>query len=215
MPIKIEHEGKEITVYTQEELDAEVKGLKVTNQNLKDEKQELADKLKTIDAEKRDAEEAKAKRDGDYEKLERLMNERIETERAEREKAFAAWRKEKVGNALNDIVTELGAGGSRNEDLRDLLKSRFEFDYDHESGKVTVSGDNVASLDDLRKLVKDGDRYAAYVAGSQASGGGAAGSKGTGVATKKFNEMSGAELAELRKDNPQEYDRLKTEFYGK
>ena len=46
MPMQIEHEGQTITVWTQEEVDQETKGLKITNQNLKDEKSELADKLK-------------------------------------------------------------------------------------------------------------------------------------------------------------------------
>jgi len=45
------------------------------------------------------------------------------------------------------------------------------------------------------------------------SGGGQSKGSGSGGAVKKkFNEMNGAELAELRKSNPAEYERLKAEF---
>lgn len=207
MPIQVEHEGQTITVYTEAEhkqaIDDEVAGLKVTNQQLKDEKRELADKIKTIDEEKRQAEEEKAKRDGDYEKLERLMAERQQAQREQYEKLVGDIRKEKVGSALNDVVTRLGAGGTRNEDLRDLLKTRFEFDYDNESGKVTVSGDGITSLEQLEKTIQESGRYDAYLAGSQASGGGSPGSQGGGAAGKKLSDMSEKERIEFKQRDPE------------
>lgn len=209
MPIQVEHEGQTITVYTEDEVtakvDAEVKGLKVTNQNLKDEKKELADKLSAKDEEARQAEEAKAKRDGDYEALERLMNDRIEEQRRAHDKLVGDIRKEKVGNALNDIVTELGAGGVRNEDLRDLLKTRFEFDFDSDSGQVTVSGDGVTSMEQLKKAVQESGRYDAYLAGNPASGGGSPGSQGGGSVTKKPEDYSEAERVALFREDPQKF----------
>ncbi|USZ48126.1 hypothetical protein [Halomonas sp. DN3] len=207
MPIQVEHEGQTITVYTEAEhkqaIDDEVAGLKVTNQQLKEEKRELADKIKTIDEEKRQAEEEKAKRDGDYEKLERLMAERQQEQREQYEKLVGDIRKEKVGSALNDVVTRLGAGGTRNEDLRDLLKTRFEFDYDNESGKVTVSGDGITSLEQLEKTIQESGRYDAYLAGSQASGGGSPGSQGGGAAGKKLSDMSEKERIEFKQRDPE------------
>lgn len=207
MPIQVEHEGQTITVYTEAEhkqaIDDEVADLKVTNQQLKDEKRELADKIKTIDEEKRQAEEEKAKRDGDYEKLERLMAERQQEQREQYEKLVGDIRKEKVGSALNDVVTRLGAGGTRNEDLRDLLKTRFEFDYDNESGKVTVSGDGITSLEQLEKTIQESGRYDAYLAGNQASGGGSPGSQGGGTAGKKLSDMSEKERIEFKQRDPE------------
>ena len=212
MPFEVEKDGKTVKVYTEEELQSavadEVKGLKVTNQNLKDEKKDLADKLKAVDDEKRKAEEEKAKRDGDYEKLERLMEERLESERQESQKLIKQIRGEKVGSAVNDLVTKLGAGGQKNEDLRDLLKTRFEFDYDNETGKVTVAGDGISSLEQLEKAITDSGRYDAYLAGSQASGGGSLGSRGGGAA-EKFSELNEKQRVELYRDNPEEYRRLR------
>ena len=61
------------------------------------------------------------------------------------------------------------------------LKVRFEFDYDNDSGQVKVTGDGVNTLAELEAKVKDGARYANYLAGSKATGGGAAGGQGSGV----------------------------------
>lgn len=215
MPIQVEHEGQTITVYTEDEVKQavsdEVAGLKVTNQQLKDEKRELADKVKSVDEEKRQAEEEKAKRDGDYEKLERLMTERQSEQREAYEKLVGDIRKEKVNGALNDVVTELGAGGTRNEDLRDLLRTRFDFDYDNESGQVTVSGEGITSLDQLKKTVQEGGRYDAYLAGSQASGGGSPGSQGGGSVSKKLSDMNESERRELLQSDPDEFSRMVAE----
>ena len=99
--------------------------------------------------------------------------------------------------------------------MRDLLKVRFEFDYDNESGQVKVAGDGVNSLEDLEKTIKESARYATYLAGSKATGGGATGSKGPGAApTKKFNEMTGGELKALKDSDPDAYNRLRSEYYG-
>lgn len=219
MPFEIEKDGQTVKVYTEDELqsriDEEVKGLKVVNGQLKDEKRELAEKVKAVDEEKRLAEEEKAKRDGDYEKLERLMEERLEKERGERQTLLSQIRTEKVGNALSDIVTRLGAGGQRNEDLRDLLKTRFEFDYDNEAGQVTVKGDGISTLADLEKAVQECGRYDSYLAGSQASGGGSPGSQGGGSVTKKFDQMDAGELAALRQQDPSAYQRLRDEFHNR
>ena len=76
MPFQIEKDGQTITVWTDDEVKSEVAGLKVTNQQLKDEKKDLSDKLKDIDEAKRTAEEEKAKAEGDFEKLNQLMIER-------------------------------------------------------------------------------------------------------------------------------------------
>lgn len=208
MPFQIEKDGQTITVWTDDEVKSEVAGLKVTNQQLKDEKKDLADKLKDIDEAKRAAEEEKAKAEGDFEKLNQLMIERQNEQNERYNKLQNDIKREKVTNALNDIVTELGAGGTRNEDLRDLIKARYEFDLDTESGQVKVSGDNVTSIDSLKETIKTSERYAAYVLGSQASGGGSPGSKGPGGANKKLSEMSATEEAQFANENPELYKQM-------
>ena len=221
MPLKIEHEGKTITVFTEQEVEQEVKGLKVTNENLKAEKKELSDKLAESKESSRLLEEAKAKAEGDNVTLQRLAEERetekrqaVEDERKRFNDLLNMTKQEKVSNAVNDLITKLGAGGTKNEDLRDLVKSRYRFDYDMETGAVKVDGEGVKSVEDLEKAIRSSGRYDAYLAGSKATGGGATGGSGAGATSKKFGEMTGAELSALRHENPQEYDRLKREHYS-
>jgi len=143
------------------------------------------------------------------------MEERAAEQTDRYNKLMSQTKTEKVNNALNGVVNKLGAGGEYNEDLRDLLKVRFEFDYDNDSGQVKVTGDGVNSLAELEAKVKDGERYANYLAGSKATGGGAAGGQGSGVpAGKKFNEYTGAELKAIKDSDTAEYDRLRTQHYG-
>ncbi|OJT01227.1 hypothetical protein [Marinobacter nauticus] len=46
-------------------------------------------------------------------------------------------------------------------------------------------------------------------------GGGAPGNRGGKAVTKKFNEMNGAELKQLRQENPAEYERLRDEYHNR
>ena len=210
MPVQIEYEGKPQTFYTQEELDAEVKGLKVTNENLKNEKAELKGKLDESSELVRTAQEEAAKAAGDKDALERISIEREQEAQNKLTELTNSIKKEKVNNAVNDLVTELGAGGAHNEDLRDLVKSRFSIDYDTNTHELKVSGNGASSLDELKKTIKESGRYDAYLAGTGSTGGRSNGSTSTGAATKKFEEHTPAELVQIRRENPEEYDRLRS-----
>lgn len=210
MPVQIEHEGVTKTFYTQEEVDAEVKGLKVTNENLKSEKAELKAKADEAAEQVRNAQEEAAKAAGDKEALERIHAEREAEAKARMNELTGSIKTEKINNAINDLVTELGAGGAKNEDLRDLVKSRFSIDYDLDSHELKVSGNGASSLDELKKTIKESGRYDAYLAGTGSTGGRSNGSTSTGAATKKFEEHTPAELVQIRRENPEEYDRLRS-----
>lgn len=211
MPFTIEKDGQQIEVYTREEvkseIDKEVQGLKITNENLKAEKKEEAEKARLAKEALRDAEEAKAKAEGDKETLQRIADERDAEKDKRINDLINATKKEKVGNALNDLITKLGAGGEKNEDLRDLVKSRFQLDYDLEENTVKVSGDNVKTLQDLERTIKESGRYDAYLAGSGANGGGAAGRNASG-AGKKPEDYTEAERVALYRENPAKFKEL-------
>jgi len=210
MPVQIEHEGVIKTFYTQEELDAEVKGLKVTNENLKSEKAELKAKADEAAEQVRNAQEEAAKAAGDKEALERIHAEREAEAKARMNELTGSIKTEKINNAINDLVTELGAGGAKNEDLRDLVKSRFSIDYDLDSHELKVSGNGASSLDELKKTIKESGRYDAFLAGTGSTGGRSTGSTSTGAATKNFNEYTSAELVQIKRESPEEYERLRS-----
>ena len=213
MPITVTIDGKEVQAYlaqeVQDKVDAEVAGLKATNANLKAEKTDLKGKLDTIEAEKAQAELDKAKAAGDLDKVQSLLAQAQAKEAESVQALLKQIKTEKVSNTLNSLVNELGAGGVHNEDLKDLINARFQFDNDNETGAVKVSGDNVDSIEKLKTVISESGRYDSYLAGSKASGGGSNGSKIASGAGKKFNDMTEGERLDLFKTNPDEFNRLK------
>ena len=208
MPFTTEKDGEQITVYTQKELDTEVAGLKVTLGQLKDEKAELKTKLGESETAKLTAEEATATATGDKDALQRISDEREAKTRGENEALSNLIKSEKNDNFINGIVNKYGAGGASNEDLRDLLKSRFDFNYDITTHKQTVSGADVANEADLIKAITDSGRYDSYLAGTGSTGGDSQGSNSTGRATKKLSEMTATEESIFARDNPEQYNQM-------
>lgn len=214
MPLEIEHEGQTIKVWTEQELDNEVKGLKITNENLKTEKQEALDKLKELKELVRQAEEAKAKAEGDNETLRRIADEReaekrqaVEDERKKFADLLSMAKKEKIDNFLTGILDEIRpADVISAKHLRKLLKADYEFDFDFDSQQYKVTGEGVTSLEDLKRVLTEGSEYKRYLAGSGATGGGAAGGHASGVG-KNWSEMTEKERLELKQNNPTEFYR--------
>lgn len=112
----------------------------------------------------------------------------------------------------SNLRKELQDAGVTDPDFADTLMAKFI-----PSSKVETEGDaRVVKIGD--KPLKDAiaewkatPAAAKFIAAPANSGGGALGGKGSGAA-KKFNEMTGQELKELRALNPAEYDRLKKDF---
>jgi chromosome segregation ATPase len=208
MPHVLEIEGKEQTLYTQQEVEDELKGLKVTNANLKTEKEELKGKLSEFKAQALGLEEEVAKAKNDKEALERIAAEREAEKDRKLADALGTIKKEKRENALSELVNRIGAGGEANEDLRDLVSSRYSIDYDTDTHQLKVEGESVSSMKDLEKAITESGRYDRYLQGSQANGGGSAGSKATGVGDKKAGEMSESERVRLFRENPEKFKQL-------
>lgn len=209
MPFTVEKDGKQIEVYTKEELDTEVAGLRVTLSNIKAEKESLITKANEAKAAALAAEEEKAKAEGDYEKLNQIMTEKLTDATQKQEAQMAQIKKREVDNAVNSIVTKLGAGKERSEDLQTLLRARFEFDYDSESDAVGVTGEGISTIQDLEKHVSESGRYDSYIAGNGASGGGSTGDGGSGgIAGKKPEEYTESERTALYRSDPEEFRRL-------
>lgn len=69
---------------------------------------------------------------------------------------------------------------------------------------------SASNLDDLKKELLANEKYAAIIISGKGSGGGAGQpGSGGGAGEKKWLEYSDAELIELRKSDPEKYDRLK------
>lgn len=215
MPFKIERDGKEIEVFTREEVDSEVRGLKITNENLKAEKQELADKNRDAKESLRELEEAKAKAEGDNETLKRLADEReaekqraIDEERKKTADLINTVKKEKTANFIDSILDDVKpVDAIKRKQLKKLLKVDYEFDVDLETQEFTVRGDNVLSVDDLKRVISESEEYQGFIQGSGANGGGATGGNASG-AGKKAEDYTEAERVALYRTNPAKFNEL-------
>lgn len=213
-PIEVEIDGVKTQVYKVEDVEADTKGLKITLENLKTEKAEALEKLKEAKDAASSHEVALAEAKGDKERVEQLMAEAKAAKDKEHGELIATIKAKEKNAFIDSLVLKHGAGGAKNEDLRDLLRARYDIDYDIKDGAIKVSGSGVTNAEDLQKLVAESELYAGYRAGSGAAGGGALGNNGTGVTNKKFNELTGQELSDLRKQDPGAYDKLKKDYYG-
>ena len=208
MPRQVDIDGVMTEMYTKAELDqaieSEVAGLKVTNTNLKSEKEDAKTKLAEAKEAERVALEAKATAEGDKESLARLGAERDAEKQLKIDSLINSSKSDKISVAINGIIAKLAATGPASEDLLDLIKSRFTFDFNMETQQVTVSGAGVATIADLEKAITTSGRYDQYLAGTKATGGGAAGSQGGGSAKKEYKDMTTGERSTFFREFPEQ-----------
>jgi hypothetical protein len=91
------------------------------------------------------------------------------------------------------------------------VTQRLTYEISDGKPKVRVLEDgkpSAKSLDDLKEEFKTSQKFAPFVVGSKATGPGGHGKPGGAKAGKKFTDYSGAELVDIRRNNPGEYQRL-------
>lgn len=205
---------------------AEVDTLKAQNAELLKETEamrakmaELLDEAKRAKEIKREAEaqaqraaEDKARKEGDFEQLLKSSESERETLKAQLEALQQSIKTEKVQGEAMKMAANLTKDTAKAELLAEKIAQRLTLSDDglkvlDEAGRLTVS-----PVEELKNQIVE--RYAFLIDGSQASGGGATGASGSAVKLKSFSEYSGAELAQIRRDDPAAYDRLKANHYG-
>ena len=134
------------------------------------------------------------------------------------QKEYSAKEAKARKNTLIAEFAALGVDDDAREAMRDLLERHI--DVDPETGKEffldsaggAMAVDKAGFAAEIRKMPKF--RRLVEAATPTKGTGAANGSSGGGATQRKFNEYSGAELAALRKQNPSEYERLKSEYYS-
>jgi multidrug efflux pump subunit AcrA (membrane-fusion protein) len=177
---------------------------------LRKERAERADakkRLQELERKQEEAERARMEKDQEWEQL----------ASKEREKRAAA---EERLQSLEQAVAEKDrlaaarevAGTLTRDSARGALLEKEALQYVHHTPEgVKFTGPDGEAWDAPKLKAYLESRYPFLVDGSGAAGGGAPGAGAGGGATKKFTEMTGAELKDLRQTNPAEYDRLKAE----
>jgi len=201
--------------YTEDEvqkmIDDQVSGLKNKVEELLGEKKSAAQKAKELEEQQKTQEEERLKEKEQF----RELYEREQTSKKELQEQFEDFqnriKKQEIQNASLKLASELTRDTARGELLQEKASQYAKYNEDgsviFELGGVQVDQEKV--LNHLK------EKYPFLVDGSGATGGGASGStQNGGAVTKSFSEMTGAELSELRAENPNEYQRLRNEYYG-
>ena len=166
------------------------------------------------------AQAAKDLTDGNFEQLHKTSQDQLEVSRAD----AAAFKKQladmQTSNDAANHAREVNSYGLSFEPvsdhaLRDLTQ-RLATRTRVVSGVMKVLDKDgnltVSSLADLKTEILASGEVSHLVKGNQSSGGNALGGGNNSAGGKKFNELTGSELKDIRASNPQEYDRLLKEF---
>src|SRR6056297_1254466 len=207
----IKESGK---TYTEEEvqklIDEQVNGLKNKVDELLGEKKSATQKAKELEEYQKTQEEERMKEKEQFRELYEREQENKRQLQEEHEAFKHQIKTQTIQSEATKLAAELTRDTSRSELLQEKVAQYAKYSDDgvtFELGGVPVEKDKI--LSHLR------EKYLFLVDGSGATGGGAAGQQNGGaVATKSFSEMTGAELSNLRAENPTEYQRIRDEFYG-
>lgn len=177
----------------------------------REERAEAKKKLQEFETENERRERERLEKQQEWEQLsktERERAEKLETELQEMKDRYA--NKERNETALQ-VVGSLARDPKRAELLK---KEAMQFIAYTPEG-VKINGPDGSAWDTSKLTEHLKAEYPFLVDGSQASGGGATGANGSGATSKKFHEMTGAELKDLKDADPAAYERLRDEYHGK
>lgn len=191
----------------------DVEGLKRQNQTLLDEAKAAKQRAREAEQQREQQAVEAAKAKGDYESLYTSSEQALAAERQKLADLQAGIEKRDLSGAASKVAAQI-ADGPNAEILAEFLERRLRI-VDGQV-RVTDAGGNltVSTLEQLGKEFQEEPRYASLVRGSQANGGGAAGGSGGG-ATKTWDQMTGMERVELRRNDPAEHARRKAAAQAK
>lgn len=190
---------------TAEQLQAQIAELKKSNESILTKNNELLSEAKKAKTAKRDAEAkaeaeriAKAKDSGDHEQLLKSSEEARLKLQGDFDNLVSNNNKEKINNSAMKLATEL-ADGYNAEILSESIAKRLKMS----DGELKVTDANgaltVSTLDDLKTIFKNDEKFKSLLKGNQASGGGAAGGDKSGGAAKTLTRAEHDALGAVAK----------------
>ena len=200
----------------------ELESLKESIAKLEAKNRELAEEKAKA---KKAAEEAameRAKKDGDLESLEKSWAEKVESTKAELSGQLSEYER---------MVSEITSGAEARKLAGDLaLPGHAELLLPHIQGRLRTEirdgkpvvkvldaegNPSAMTVDDLRKEIKENQVFAPILAGSKATGAGSAGKSGGAAPAKGWDEMTDTERVNLRREDPDEYQRVVSAYYNR
>jgi hypothetical protein len=192
------------------------KELKEALRKEREERSDAKKRAQELETEKEQAERERLVKQQEWEQLsktERERADRTEKELSElRDKVANGERATTAEGVVAGLINKEASGGVQRYNL--LRKEAMQF-IAHTPEGAKINGPDGEAWDAKRLGEYLAEQYPFLVDGIKASGGGAPGSQGGGAVTKKFDEMSGADLSALRKERPEEYQRLRDEYHNR
>lgn len=186
---------------------------------------ELTDQLTAIKAElttavaERDA--AKADKGKDVQAIEASWQAKIDALQAKAAATETELTSEVERLLKTNTATTMASEISTVPELfQDVISKRLKVEKGADGRYFTrvldeAGAPSALTLDELKKELLANKKYAAIIISGKGSGGGAGQSgSGSGADEKKWLDYSDTELVQLRKDDPEKYDRLKQAHYS-
>ena len=180
---------------------------------------ELGETVKGLKQSLEDRERDDKKDQGKYKEIAEDWEKRYNTETENLRSEIDNLKNESRQSVKKAAIARMSAHGT--EETRSVLARVVGLDLDfNEDGELIVLEDGKAtslSLDEYEKTIAEffvlgwiAERYPSLVAEVPSDGGNARGSKGGSPGSKVWADYNAAELSEIRKSNPAQYEQLKT-----
>lgn len=176
---------------------------------------EYEESMKALQSQLEELKDGDSRKKGDIEAIEKSYQKKIAEMEAkakdESTRLTEALKKNTVDAAARSLASELS--GENADIILPHIRNRLGFELTDGNPQVRVLGDDGSptadTLDDLKNFYFTNQKFAPIVIGSKASGGGAAGDKGSGRPTpKKLSEMTGLEEVQFARENPDKYKQM-------
>lgn len=199
--------------YTEEDvqrmIEEHTSGLKNKVEELLGEKKTVAQKARELEEQQKIAEEQRMKEKEQFKELYE-KEQHSKQELAEKFEEFQRRiREQEMQSEAQKIASQLTRDSARAELLTE--KAMQYATYQDEKVRFELGGVPVEQSKLIEHLK---EKYPFLADGNGATGGGASGSNRGGAVTKSFGEMTSAELVQLKRESPDEYQRIRNEFYG-
>ena len=187
-------------------IQAEIERLKQHNEKLIGEKRQRDEAARQAQAERERIEQEAAKKNGDYEALEKSYQEKLQARENELNELYKQRDAQSINGESQRLASQLADTPTNQRLLQRFIKDRLSV-VDGQVKVVDEQGQPSAStIDDLAHEFRTSGIYDSLLTGTRGSGTGGNGTGAPGV--KPASEYTEAEMVQLAQTNKDEFNRL-------
>lgn len=187
-------------------IQAEIERLKQHNEKLIGEKRQRDEAARQAQAERERIEQEAAKKNGDYEALEKSYQEKLQARENELNELYKQRDAQSINGESQRLASQLADTPTNQRLLQRFIKDRLSV-VDGQVKVVDEQGQPSAStIDDLAHEFRTSGIYDSLLTGTRGSGTGGNGTGSKGA--KPVSEYTEAEMVQLAQTNKDEFNRL-------